>query len=391
MRTRFTLALTSLALAACADHGPASPTAPGAAVFKRDAAPAAGGAVFTMTNAAGGNEAVAFRRAADGTLSEVGRYATGGRGSGGTVDPLQSQYALRLDDAHARLFVVNAGSGDVTSFAVGSDGSLTLVDRASTGGTRPVSVALHGRLLYVLNRESSTVSGLRVNPHGKLQPIEHSTRALNGGAPGTTTGGSTAHFTPDGRYLAVTERLADQIELFPVLPNGRLGDGVITRSSGARPFGFDVTAGGQLVVSESRPPAAGGGAASSYAVSGGGALRTITASLPTDGLAACWVAITGDGRFAFVTNAASNTVARLALTPQAGLARLAPNVPTAAPGEPSTPIDLALSGDDRFVYVLEAAAGTIATFAVGADGALSARADTPAGTPASGMQGVAAY
>lgn len=38
------------------------------------------GAVFAMSNAAGGNQVVVFTRAGDGTLSHVADYATGGEG-----------------------------------------------------------------------------------------------------------------------------------------------------------------------------------------------------------------------------------------------------------------------------------------------------------------------
>src|SRR5579864_5105267 len=52
------------------------------------------GAVFIMTNAADRNEVISFRRAADGSLQEGRRFATGGRGSGGNNDPLESQGSL---------------------------------------------------------------------------------------------------------------------------------------------------------------------------------------------------------------------------------------------------------------------------------------------------------
>ena len=53
-------------------------------------------AVFIMSNSADRNEVIAFARAADGTLHEFGRFPTGGRGSGGNNDPLESQGSLTL-------------------------------------------------------------------------------------------------------------------------------------------------------------------------------------------------------------------------------------------------------------------------------------------------------
>src|SRR6201994_4974525 len=78
--------------------------------------------VFVMSNAADSNEVVAYSRADDGTFYESNRYRTDGRGSGGTNDPLQSQGSLALNSDHSLLFAVNAGSGTIASFVVGSNG-----------------------------------------------------------------------------------------------------------------------------------------------------------------------------------------------------------------------------------------------------------------------------
>src|SRR5437879_1539158 len=66
-----------------------------------------GGAVFVMTNAADKNEIIAYRRNADGSLNEVHRFPTGGRGSGGNVDPLASQGSLTLTQDRSLLLAVN--------------------------------------------------------------------------------------------------------------------------------------------------------------------------------------------------------------------------------------------------------------------------------------------
>src|SRR5688500_11174606 len=83
MRHSTVLLLASLALAACGD--PSTPTATtGPALARRGAAgnSAAVGAVFTQTNAAGTNEVLGYARHADGSLSFLGVYPTGGSGTG---------------------------------------------------------------------------------------------------------------------------------------------------------------------------------------------------------------------------------------------------------------------------------------------------------------------
>ena len=104
--------------------------------------------------------------------------------------------------------------------------------------------------------------------------------------------------TPDGRSLVVSERVSNRLETLPLDRFGRPGAPVVTASSGAVPFGFGITRHGTIVVSE-----AGASTVSSYRPLDG-SLRTVTASLPVGQGAACWVAVSPNGRFAYTGNAA---------------------------------------------------------------------------------------
>src|SRR6202162_4219811 len=131
------------------------------------------GAVFVMTNAVEKNEVIAYRRATDGTLREEGRFATGGRGSGGNNDPLESQGSLTLSQDHSLLFAVNAGSGTVSVFKV-HHSALSLLDKVISGGSEPNAVAQHGNLVYVSNvGGSSNVVGFRLD-RGKITQTHNS-------------------------------------------------------------------------------------------------------------------------------------------------------------------------------------------------------------------------
>jgi hypothetical protein len=55
-----------------------------------------------MTNSVEGKKIIAYSRAADGSLIESKQFATGGRRSGGTTDPLGSQGSLTLSQDHSR-------------------------------------------------------------------------------------------------------------------------------------------------------------------------------------------------------------------------------------------------------------------------------------------------
>ena len=121
------------------------------------AAPAGAGrgAVYTLTNQVAGNAVAIFSRARDGSLTPAGAAPTGGAGTGAG---LGSQGALALDDGGRRLFAVNAGSNEISSFAVAPDGGLTLVDRVASGGVTPISLTVHRGLLYALNAGGAATS-----------------------------------------------------------------------------------------------------------------------------------------------------------------------------------------------------------------------------------------
>ena len=90
-------------------------------------------AVYVQTNDAARNEVIAFSRSSDGRLAPLGRYDTGGRGTG--QPHLPSQNSLVLGEDGGWLLVVNAGSDDLSLFAVETDG-LRLADRVGSGGRR---------------------------------------------------------------------------------------------------------------------------------------------------------------------------------------------------------------------------------------------------------------
>ena len=184
--------------------------------------------MFVQTDNTAGNRVVAYRRAADGTLAPAGSYATGGRGgilAGSVVDHTASQGSLTGDPRHGLLYAVNAGSDTISVFAVRGD-RLALRQVLSSGGTFPVSVAVHGDLVYVLNAlNGGSVQGYRVLG-SFLARIPGSHRALgldpNATPQFTTTPGQVA-FTPDGTQLVVTTKgNGNDIDVFGVGFGGRL-------------------------------------------------------------------------------------------------------------------------------------------------------------------------
>src|SRR5919202_5897565 len=219
------------------------------------------GAVYVQTNDAGANEVVVYRRDDAGRLAHVGRFTTGGAGTG--KPHLPSQGSLALARGGSLLLVANAGSNDVTIFAIADDG-LAVVDRVASRGERPTSIAVHDDHVYVLNAGGdANVAGFRLSPEGNLVALAAPVALPPGSDPAQVA------FTPDGRTLVVTDRASNSIITFGVDEGGSLGVPSVLPSSGATPYGFDF-AGDVLVVTEAFGGAVGAAAASSYRLGGEG-------------------------------------------------------------------------------------------------------------------------
>jgi 6-phosphogluconolactonase (cycloisomerase 2 family) len=376
-RTAALLALVAVA-AACAD---APATAPASASLVAGTGEQTVGGVFALTNDVAGNGVMAFARAADGSLRPLGTFASGGKGTGGTTDPLVSQFALILNRSAQRLYVVDAGTDEVTTFAVRKDG----LDRLATitsGGDLPTSLAASARVLYVMNAGSNTIAAFALGSNGVPAAQPFSVQPLSSSA----LGAAAIRLTPGAHALVVTERQSQTIDVLPIEPDGSLGAPVQSPSAGAGPFGFDITPTGTVVVSE-----AAGGSASSYSVGADGLLTVVSRMAMTTERAPCWLIVTPDGRFAYTANAGSGTLSGFAVASNGSLSLLDADGITGNTGAGSTPLDLDTSRDGKYVYVLEAGTGTIGAFAVRPDGGLTELPDTPSQAARTGQMGLAAY
>ncbi len=306
--------------------------------------------VFVQTNDATSNEVVAFRRGDDGSLTELGRYATGGRGDG--VPHLKSQGSVVL--AGDRLLVTNAGSDDVSIFIVGGE-ALTLAGRTPSGGSAPKSVAVRGDSVYVLNTgDAPNVSGFTFGARG-LEP-NGDTRALDGADP------AQVGFTPEGDALLVTDRATDTIVELPI--SG--GDPVAHASAGKTPYGFDFTPGGTLIVTEAAGAAVGEASVSSYAAG----VQPVSRVVKSTRSEVCWAAATKDGRFVYVTNFGDGTISSYRVGRDGTLELLDAVAASTNLGSPGIR-DEALTGDGQFLYAIDTDARRVYGWRVHDDGSLA--------------------
>ena len=321
-----------------------------------------GGSVYTLTNAASGNAVAVFDRDANGSLTADGAVATGGLGSGAG---LGSQGALVLDGR--RLFAVNAGSNTISALRVGAGGKPRLTDTVGSRGVGPISLTVHGHLLYVLNNGDATTPA---NIHGflvlggRLFSLPGSTRPLSTAAPGPAQ----IEFSPSGRQLVVTEKNTNRIVTYRVGLFGYASGPFAQPSAGMTPFGFAFDPLGRLIVSEAFGGAPDASVVSSYGLATNGTISAIDPNVPTTETAACWVVVTPDGRYAYATNTGSGSISGYAIAANGDLTLLDADGKTATLG--AGPIDAALSRGGRFLYALSSGSHEITGFEVGSDGSL---------------------
>ena len=319
------------------------------------------GMVFVQTNEAS-NAVVALRRAADGSLTPVATVGTGGAGTAEPHLPSQGSVTLASDGRH--LLVTNAASGDVTVLAVSPDGEPTVVGRTQSGPA-PRSVAERDGVVYVLDTGTPAVVGFRLTAAGLEALDGGGAHALSGpGADPAQVG-----FSPDGSAVVVTERGTDAITAFPLNADGTLGSRHTVASSGPTPYGFGFTRSGTLVVTEAFRAQKGAAAASSYRVAGTD-ITPVTTSAGNGRSEICWAVVTPDDRYAFTTNFADGAVSCFAVKDDGRLDLLDAAAGLTVDGRPGLR-DEALSADGRFLYALDADAGSIFGWSVGDEGALS--------------------
>jgi 6-phosphogluconolactonase (cycloisomerase 2 family) len=343
--------------------------------------PDAARAVFAATDAAGGNTIVAYDRTATGGLAQAGSYPTGGSGgtlSGSVVDHLASEGALAYDSDASLLYAVNAGSDTITVFAVHGD-QLARRQVISSGGQFPVSIAIHGNLVYVLNaRGGGAVSGF-VRVAGFLVPVPAWHRALGlnpDQTPEFTSTPGQVGFTPDGSHLVVTTKNGgNTIDVFRVGQAGLSARPAVTSLPGTVPFGFAFDGYGHLVVTEAGP-----NAVVTFAVARDGGLTQLGA-VATGQAATCWITA-ADGTL-YASNAGSGSESVLRSDSSGTVSLLG-----AAATDKGT-VDATASGDGRYLYVQAGGPGNVDAFRIGADGTLTETGSVTV-PGAAGAEGIAA-
>ncbi|GAA0759911.1 hypothetical protein GCM10009107_41820 [Ideonella azotifigens] len=366
--SRRTLSAIGLAISAFASTGAMADTVsvPGLHSHK----------VFTSSNAAEGNELMVLAPSATGELGVVAHTSTGGLGLG---KGLGSQGAVTLSGDGQYALVVNAGNNTVSVFTLGDD-MLTLSATVDSAGLTPISVTEHEGQVYVLNSGGAgNVAGFML-ADGQLTPVAGAVAPLSvasGAAPAQVS------FTADGKALVVTEKGTNKLSSYHVHGDSSLKGPIVTNSPGQTPFGFAVSPSNVMVVSEAVGGAAGASTVSSYRFKDGSPAvpRVMSAAVPDTQSAACWVAITPSGKWAYVANTGSSSVSSYRID-QKGRITLSAAV-AGNTGSGTAPADLTVAADGQHLYVRNGGVPGIANFVIGKGGVLSA------GTSFTGLSAIA--
>ncbi|MES2960164.1 MAG: hypothetical protein V4792_18400 [Pseudomonadota bacterium] len=327
--------------------------------------PFTAGKIFAATNSPTGNELIILGRTADGSLALVDRLATQGLGTGAG---LGSQGAVALSADGRMVLVVNAASHTLSLFSL-TGSRPTLVSVVDSGGLTPISVSENNGFVYVLNAGGAgNVAGFRLTPSG-LEPIQGSMRALSAAG---GTGPAQVGFSSDGGTLLVTEKATSKLVSWRVdMKSGLLGTPTVTPSVGATPFGFAFDNRDRVFVSEAVGGAALASTTSSYRFAEQRPTTpvVVSASVPTLQTAACWVAVTPNGRFAYTGNAGSSSISLYRVGRDGGLAL--GEAAAGVTGSGTGVTDLAVSRSGQALYALAPGATRVVALEIGADGRLA--------------------
>lgn len=340
--------------------------------FGEAAKVARSGHVYTLTNDVRQNGVAVYKSNADGSLTEVAGspFATGGKGLGG--GDIDEQGAIHVMGDY--ILAVNPGSDSIAVLHKEADGRLMPVAGSpfSSNGNTPLSLTVHGDLVYVANQAPKfanpsmkpNITAFRLSRAGKLMPIEKSTIEFP-----AERGPAQVEFAPDGKTVAVTSGFqaedSSEIHVYKVMADGTLKQ---SEGSPAKPKGASGTVGfswspmgDRLFVSNFR-----GSAVTVFDLDlATGRIKQMGDAIGDGEMAACWTAISADGRTLYVANFVSNSISVFDVAANGSL-KLLGTAKRRAGTNPDTK-DIELSRDGKYLYAIGTAAKEIAVFRIGTD------------------------
>jgi 6-phosphogluconolactonase len=321
------------------------------------------GYIYVNDNTAGSNTVAGYAESPNGSLTALpgSPFAVGGVGFG---QGLGSQNSIVVTSNGRQLLVADGGSNEISVLGINSDGSLTPVPNSPfpSGGTKPVSIAVHGNLVYVAkdgvgatattSATPANYAGFNLSFSGQLAPLATAPVQV----PSAANDLGDVLINRSGTNLVGTEVTSGLIDSFSLNRGGALSADAQVPSQAAGPFGsaFLPTDPNQLYVSNAH----GGtlaGSVSAFNVETNGVLTSIGSSPFADQQTApCWVAISPDGQYLFAANAGSGSYSSYAINFDGSLTLLGDlPMPTLSNGKAPTPLDTTVDALGHNLYGID--------------------------------------
>jgi 6-phosphogluconolactonase (cycloisomerase 2 family) len=302
--------------------------------------------VYVSTNPNGPNTVEGFKRnAKTGVLTSVGSFDTGGYGLT-AINGAQS-HAVACTQTH--VFVTNAGSNDFSVFRIMNNSGLELATTVPSLGVRPVSLAINGKTLYVLNQGQPGVAPARCvgfSIDTEEDPVELDVSAVEFEATDVPTD---IFFTQNGVRLVVLQNGANAIDTFTVGADG----GLIAQrrlTNVNAPFGGAKHPRQPFVAFAALADDASPGVISIRATGTAipAIVTKITALADVD---PCWAATTPNGKKLWTSNFQPASLSLYSVKSNGRLAAVSTYTPTSdSPGA----LDIAVDPRGKFLYQLRA-------------------------------------
>ena len=309
-------------------------------------------AVYFAANPDGTNSIVALTRdLSTGLLTYLGSFDSGGNG----LTAIQGGQAHAVVAHGPFLYAVNSGSGNFSTFGIGQNGQLTLLATTSSGGERPVSIAIHGNLLYVLNQgiAASEVGG---PANAGVTPFFLGVDGIPAPAlvPGVSLPSTDAPadivFTGNGQRLAVTCSGANTIRSFSVSAPGELSNEQSVEV-GSQPVGG--ASNGRLPWCAFATVVENPGPASVVSFNAESTLALVSQVDATADQDPCWATTDIEGYRLWTSNFLPRSLTLYSIAGNGSLVRLGAHEPEPGDNGPGA-LDIGVSSDGRFLYRLRA-------------------------------------
>ncbi len=131
-----------------------------------------------------------------------------------------------------------------------------------------------------------------------------------------------------------------------------------------------------------------GSSTSTYRITDDGTLEPISKAIGNDQTATCWIRFSRNGHFVFTGNTGSGSISSYRVSHNGELTLLA-GIAADTGGPASVPIDLDITPDGRYIYVLASLAGTVKGYRVDESNGSLTFVSSVSGLPIT-MQGIVA-